>query len=252
MIKRKLVNAFALGLCLAALSTGTAFAMEASSSVPMGVEDLSDELRALYAKQAEIDTLLFKDHAKELEEKDIFINYTSVNNDMIEIGISEFSEDKADFIYEIVGKDQVKVVAFDESIIYASGIAEPAVGGGTDEVVDPALYDKAEIYTTTVDPGTAVSDGETTPEDKVYKDSDVQIQIESVGDVEEDDGIVYTTADGAEATGVGTVAVTDDLKRGEEDASTGVSAPVIVLAIAGGAALVGGGILISNKKKNMK
>lgn len=258
MIKTRLVKAFALGLCLSALSTGTAFAMEVSSPSSVGSEELSEELKVLYSKQAEIDTLLFKDHAKELEEKGIFVNYTGVNVDVIEIGISEYSDDKANFIYEIVGKDQVKVVAFDESIIYASGVAEPAVGDGTDEVVDPAVYDKGELYTTTVDPDTAVSDEDGTTEEKVYKDTDVQIQIESTEDVPEEDVIDYTTTDaeGAEVTDVKTVATTsdavDDVKRDAEEGTNGMSAPMIVLAIAGGAALVGGSIMVANKKKNAK
>lgn len=261
MIKSKLIKAFALGLCMSALATGTAFAMEVSTPPSKGTEELSEELKVLYAKQAEIDRLLFTEYSKQLEEKKIFINYTGVVNDYIEIGVEDYSDDKANFIYEIVGKDQVKVVEFDSSILYATGVAEPVIadGGGSSDVVDPELYDKGEIYTTTVAPDTAVSsDEDVAVEDKVYKETDVQIQIESTDEVAnaEDDVIFYTTADdaGVETTDVKTVAATDvdAVKRGADEKSSGVSAPMMVLAIAGGAAIVGGSIIVSNKKKKAK
>lgn len=271
MIKSKLVKAFMLGLCMSAItSAGSAYAMAVSSPASAGTEEISDELKALYSKQAEIDQILFGDYARQLEEKKIMVNYTGVVEDYIEIGISTYSDENANYIYELVGKDDVKVVAFDESIIYATTVVDPVpatddgtvTDGGSTGASDPASTDvipnKEEIYSTTVAPD-AADDG------KVYKDGDVEIQIESVEDAvvaddaaaaAEDNVLYTTTADGLnpEAADVQTLSgeeAQDAVKRGGDEASEGVSAPIVVLAIAGGAALVGGSIIVS-KKKNTK
>ncbi len=261
MIKSKLVKAFMLGLCLSAFSTGVAFAQmetrtEDTSSAVVG-EVIPEELEVLYAKQAEIDRYLFTDHAKEIEEKGIFINYTGVNVDVIEIGISPFTDENANYLYDIFGKDGIKVVEFDESVIYMTS------GPVDDTVTSEVLPDKAELYETVVDPNTSVDDGsapDAIGEDKVYKggEEEVQIQIESTDEVLEDsdDVIFYTTTDaGTEGTDIQVVSaaeVSDAVKRGGDEDTNPVSTPMIVLIIAAGAAVIGGAVVVSNKKKVTK
>ncbi len=246
MMKSKLMKAALLGICLSAFSVGVAFAQQkvdtGAGTTAFEGEAVSPELQALYDKQAEIDRYLFTEHAKELEEKGIFVNYTGVNKDVIEIGISPYSDENADYLYDIFGKDVIKVVEFDQSVIFQSGVA-----------VDPAVP--------------AAEPGSTAP-DTPSKDTDVQIISEPIDpaeyseddqifytmDVEEDDQIFYTTDAEAEiARDVKTVSAAETAGTGDnvsDEASEGLQTPFIILIIAAGAAVIGGIILVSAKKKN--
>lgn len=251
MIKSKLMKAFMLGLCLSALTTGAAFAQARVGVTSSSTSEVQSEVDALYAKQKDIDQYLFEDHAKEIEDMGFMVNYTGVVGDVIEIGISPFSDENADYLYAAFGKDSVKVVEFDQSIIYASGAADT----GTDDVVVDGETAKEDMQETLEDAGTldATGDG------KVYKGSDdeVNIQIESTeGNTEVDPELVYeTTSADVENENIKTVSAADDtdaVKRGSEEDGAGASAPMMILAIAGGAALIGGAVVVSSKKKGTK
>lgn len=247
MIKAKLIKSLMLGLSMSALTTGVAFAQMPVNTLPAPVgAEQSAELDALYAKQSEIDQYLFVDHVKEIEEKGIFINYTGVVGDLIEIGISPYSEENANYLYEIFGKDTIQVVEFDQSIIYATTVVD-----------EPAAVDKEDMNTTDSSPNSTAGDT-VTPEDKVYKDGDVQIQIESIEEDVVEDAILYTTGDnsGQEARNVKTVSAAEgkdmNVVKNNEEGNDGISASTMILAIAGGAALVGGAVILSGKKKTVK
>jgi hypothetical protein len=250
MIKSKLLKALMLGLCMSALTTGAAFAQAVAGTTPAdrGEVQVDD---ALYEKQKDIDQYVFIDHVKEIEDMGFMINTTGVVDDMVEIGISPYTEENADYLYGIFGKDSVKVVEFDLSVIYASGVADPAVTeDGTTTSDEPSVKEEMQAN----DVAGSSDDG------KVYKGGDVEIQIESTDVVAPDAGtevdpeVIYqtTSADDADIKTVSTAEGIDELKRGTEEDESGVATPIIVLAIAGGAALVGGAIILSNKKKVSK
>lgn len=270
MIKHGLMKVLVLGLCMSAFTGGVAFAQstEASSPAYYG-EDLSDELKALIQKQAEMDRKIFGEYAEELEAQEIYVNYTGITDTYVEIGISPYSDEKADYLYQLFGKD-IQVVEADQSMLYATtGIAEP-VASDIVEDTDIETAPDIEAYDTTasdpIAPDTPVDSGaglDTPEENKVYKDGDVKIQIESipedlVEDVPEsdEDQIYYTTADTVEdGKEVQLVSAADDSAVAESRVSKdkdGVSAPLVILAIAGGAAAIGGAVIATNKKKTAK
>jgi hypothetical protein len=234
MIKKKLLKTVMLGLCMATITTGSAYATLAEDTTPSATEEVSDQTKALYAKQGEIDKLLFETNAQEIEKLGFMVNYTGVVEDDIEIGISPYNEDNANYIYELVGKDGVKVIEFDQSVLYASGAAPDAT---TDEVVTDAevIMDKED---TAVD-----ADKAGNSDDALTDDEKVQIQIESI-DANDEEKVYKTTYADAEENR--TIAAT------EEKAKDDVSTPIIVLSIVGGAALLGGAVLLTNKKKASK
>ncbi len=219
-MKSKYIKGIILGLCISAFSTSVAFAQVASSEVaPINATVQSEGTKELMEKQRQIDQYLFEDHAKDLEAKEIFVNYTSVVDDYVEIGISPYNDENANYLYEALGKDNIKVVEFDQSIIYASG---PAV------------------------------------EDKMYKDGDVQIQIESVDDqtVTDEENLYYTTGveDNQAVTDVKTVSNPESADLGgqnTEKSSNTAYIAFIVVAVAGIGGL-GTIIIRSNAKKSMK
>ena len=237
MIKKHLMKAVLLGLFISTLYTGSAYAMAVSSPSSVGTEEVTPELQALYDKQAEIDAILFKTHASDLEAKDIFVNYTGVTGDYIEIGIATYSDEKADFIYELVGKDQVKVVEFDDSIMYASGLptvegsGEDGSTGAADPLVDPIPYGDG-IANSGIAPDETTSDGN---EEKVYKGG-------------EEDGIMTVTSDNS-VTNESDVVKTTSADSKDTDA---MSTPMIILIVAGAAVVIGGAVTVANKNKNKK
>jgi len=252
MRKSNLVKGFMLGLCMSVLTSGVAFAQMSGETIPaVSDEAQTDEMKELYALQKDIDQYLLVDHVKEIEDKGFMINYTSPMDSYVEIGISPFSDENANYLYELFGKDKVKVVEFDQSVIYASGIADPGVVG--DAVVDDQTS-KEDIYTTmetTVEPALNADGTLVTPEDKVYKGDTGEAVVE-----EANPEIIYYATDavaGQDDKEVQLVSTTlDDVKSGAEEDAKGVSTTGIVIAIACGAALVGGAIVISNKKKAVK
>ncbi len=237
MIKKHLMKAVLLGLFISTLYTGSAYAMAVSSPSSVGTEEVTPELQALYDKQAEIDAILFKTNASDLEAKDIFVNYTGVTGDYIEIGIATYSDEKADFIYELVGKDQVKVVEFDDSIMYASGLptvegsGEDGSTGAADPLVDPIPYGDG-IANSGIAPDEATSDGN---EEKVYKGV-------------EEDGIMTITSDNS-VTNESDVVKTTSADSKDADA---MSTPMMILIVAGAAVVIGGAVTVANKNKNKK
>jgi hypothetical protein len=227
MIKKNLLKTAMLGLCIATLYSGSAYATLAEP-VSAGTEEVSEETKALYAVQAEIDKVLFENNAKEIERLGFMVNYTGVVEDYIEIGISPYNEDNANYIYELVGKDGIKVVEFDQSILYATGVAPDAAADEVDpEIAVDEVVTDAEVI---MDNGDIAEDADlaTTSGQAEADDKEVQIQIESIAGEEK----VYKTAYAEE-----------DLADKE-----GVSTPIIALAVAGGAALIGGAVLLSKKK----
>jgi hypothetical protein len=236
MIKKNLLKTVMLGLCMATLTTGSAYATLAEDTTPSASEEVSDQTNALYAKQGEIDKLLFEANAKEIERLGFMVNYTSMVEDYIEIGISPYNDDNANYIYELVGKDGVKVIEFDQSVLYASGAAPDTAAG---EVVTDAevIMDKED---TSADPDQVV-----TSDDAGVDDKEVQIQIESTTAEAYGEEKVYKNTS-AEVDDVRTIAATDANEKDD------VSTPIIVLSIVGGAALLGGAVLLTSKKKSSK
>lgn len=220
-MKSKYIKGIMLGLCISAFSTSVAFAQVATSDDVLAISEVvqSEGAKELMEKQRQIDQYLFEDHAKELEAKDIFVNYTGIVDDYIEIGISPYNDENADYLYNALGNEDIKVVEFDQSIIYASG---------------PAI------------------------EDKMYKDGDVQIQIESVDDQTspEEEQLYYTTGveENEAVTEVKTVSKpesTDLISQNTEKTSNTANYAYILVAVA---AIGGLGTIIirSNIKKSTK
>lgn len=257
MIRTKLMKAFALGLCMSTLYTGVAFAQSGAGFSPSFGGQVEAQDHALFEKQREMDQYLFVDHVKEIEKKGFKVIYTGVADSYVEVGITPYSDENADYLYEIFGKDNVKVVATEEAVIYAA----------TDEA---AASDKDEPVSATVvmAPDAPVSDKEAAAEKKMADNGEeFSIQIESVeeGNLENPEVIFQTTVaedareDAAEAqddTEVQLVSATDAnaqvVSAKDENKSEGLSAPMTILLIAGGAAVIGGAVVASNKKKTEK
>lgn len=109
MIRKKLFKILALSLSLSVASMGLAFAETNSLDTPVSIKVMAVD-EALYEKQAEIDKMLFESNAKELEDKGIIITHTGAIADYIEVGITPYTPENADYVTKLIGNDVVKVV----------------------------------------------------------------------------------------------------------------------------------------------
>ncbi|WP_243354581.1 hypothetical protein [Bacillus litorisediminis] len=78
-------------------------------------------------KQTEIDQYLFVDHLDELEEMGIHVTHTSPTDTYVEIGISPYSEEHAEYLTEIFGAEFVKVVEGEQAVTLTTGTSSEAV-----------------------------------------------------------------------------------------------------------------------------
>ncbi|NLO09580.1 MAG: hypothetical protein GX129_06875 [Clostridiales bacterium] len=278
MIKRNLLKAVALGLCMSALfagsmNVGTAYAQSGGSS-PAFEGTLSSEDSRLFEKQREMDQYLFVDHAKELEAMGLKVIYTGVADNYVEVGITPYNEEYAAFLYDKFGDELVKVVDTEEVFLY-DALDEP-----TD--VMPAAPDN--VASPIMDMGdTPVSDGGTDDEALIKEreqlmadeEEELTIQITSIdGDEPSEDmdpeviwqtGIVedLPEADSAEenaedSTDIRLVSAEDDKvtissTAGDvENENKGLPTASIIAIVAAGILIIGGTAYTSVKKRAVK
>ncbi|MBM7685787.1 MAG: hypothetical protein PWP07_1690 [Epulopiscium sp.] len=78
-------------------------------------------------KQKEIDQYLFGDYMKDIEEKGFTVSHTVPTEEYVEIGITPYTEENAQYLYSIFGKEQVKVVEGELAELYDSNAADSTV-----------------------------------------------------------------------------------------------------------------------------
>lgn len=259
MIRSGLLKAAMLGLCLSAFPAGIASAGRLAVPAELAQEReeaLTKDQEALYSRQEEIDRYLFAEHAGEIKEKGFSIYSTVVAGDVIEIGIVPFTKENADYLYNIFGNDMIKVVEGDISIIYASGFAGSDTATAEPEMIEGAGNDGSTGAA--IDPIAPDLDEAISPEDAVVYDGEMTIQIESFdGDTDTaEDGVVKDASASASSTDDSNVEVRttaaenyEILTVNTEDASDQASTPMLVLAIAGGAVILGGAAIAYSRKK---
>ena len=111
MFKTKGMVSILLGLCLILIFASQTAANEGD----------------ILQKQREIDQYLFEDNIVELEERGIFVSHTRPFEDTIEIGISPYTKDHADYLYNELGKENITVVNGENAEIFTTNQTESAV-----------------------------------------------------------------------------------------------------------------------------
>lgn len=267
MIRRNLIKAFALGLCMAALWTGSAYAQTGGGSSPAFVGTANTQDMALFEKQKELDQYLFADHVKEIEKMGFTVAYTGVADNYVEIGITPYSEENAEKLYDIFGRELVKVVEFEEAILYT--VPEEAPDYMADADAGSAGSPLTDMGDTPVSSG--AEDEILLREEEVRSNAgeeEFSIQIEAYDGAEPDKEImkngerINETAaveDAANEAGkdLKLTAVRDDsIKTGSagdnESVMKNLSIPGIISAFAGAVLVLGGTAFAMRKKKISK
>lgn len=272
MIKKNLVKTVMLGMCLSLFSAGAALAETADGSqimkisTPFIAEEPEGDLEIL---QKEIDDYVFLENYKELEDRGFMTTSTGITDNYVEISIAPYSEENADFLYELFGRDSVKVVEGVEAVLYTNGEAAPfdsdtaskaEEGTMTTQVIDEALIEKLEavskilleekadqlkdegisiLYISPMESSLEVGILPFTPEtadfvSELIGDDSVRIVEDMQPELVSEEEAIYTI------TGLDT----------EADIKTNNILPVVIAGIAGAAGLLGAAVYAANKKKN--
>ena len=155
MIRNKALHAMIIGTCIFVGSMTGVYADTTAPDTPVSIQVqqantgnqlISDDI--LTNKQKEIDQYVFEKHAKEFADKGITVTNTGVAVDgYVEVGITPFTEENAKYIYDIFGKNLVKVVEGVQATTLGSGDTMPEMtfqitGGPADSTVVSAPAEK--------------------------------------------------------------------------------------------------------------
>jgi len=127
MIKNKAIHAMIIGTCIFASSMAGVYADTSAADAPVSIQiEQVNPSNPLMQKQSEVDQYIFEKHAKDFADKGITVTNTGVMGDYVEIGITPYNEKNAAYLYDIFGKDQVKVVEGMQAVLYNDNSANNA------------------------------------------------------------------------------------------------------------------------------
>lgn len=262
MIRRNLLKAFALGLCISSLWAGTAYAQSGGGSSAAFSGTVNAEDPALYEKQRELDQILFIDHVEEIENSGFKIIYTGVADKYVEVGIAPYSDENAKILYELTGNDLVKVVNAEVAVVYAVPEDAPDYNADADiRITSSPMVDIGMDTPVSANASDEILMQEEKAEDMAVEE-ELKIQIESFDGIEEDavineadeeTGVPVAAEDMAKRTDI-VLTARDDVKtvsvKDDENEMKNLSVPGMVSVIAGGIAVLGGAAVAIKKKKS--
>ncbi|SHN63861.1 hypothetical protein [Desulfitobacterium chlororespirans] len=158
MFKFKIATTLVLGMCLTLAASGsvqanedraveqapdtrpalTSMTVEPNDPVVSPAEPGQGVDPALQELNKVIYQFVFEEHRGEFGDKGFAVTHTGLMSDHVEIGIQPYSEEHAQYLYGLFGKEKVKVVEGE----FASPLA--AAAGGAEPAVDPLAVSGAE------------------------------------------------------------------------------------------------------------
>lgn len=150
-VKKIWMKAFLIGSCFTFVTTNGALAntegeliqtMEEGNSV-QGFPGYESE--ALMTKHQEIDQYVFGQKNGDFSDIGFKVTHTGPINDVIEIGIHPYEEKNAEHLYELFGKENVKVVEGTEATTLEHSVTSmdtPVSSTSTNTVVDIAASEE--------------------------------------------------------------------------------------------------------------
>lgn len=276
MRKIQLIKTVMLGLCLSTLYTGVTYASTIDNkAAEVTIKDIAPGTD-LSKLQSDIDQYVFTDHTADIEKQGFQVTQTVVTNGYVEIGITPFSDENANYLYDLFGKDNVKVVKSDEVKVFKTTEAVAPNTPASSEASDNSLVKRQdEVNKVLFEDKSSdleskgISIMHTTPvEDYIevgilpYNDENVKYIYSLTGEdkvkvVEGKEPELMATSgiatDGemtaTEEGNVKTVSVTDTTAGNKEKESENI---LPIAGVAAVAVIIGGAVVISQKKKIAK
>ena len=180
-MSNRFAKSLAMGICLTLLFAGVAYAGQtepASGSGTSGYAGKNTENpKEVLEKQSEIDQYVFETNADDIAAKGFKVTHTGPFETYVEIGITPYREDNAEYLYGIFGRELVKVVEGQQAVILnaspddaeapdlaaTSGLAETGEDGET--------IQDAELYTTSGEGNSQDDDLQTVNTEEEEKES---------------------------------------------------------------------------------
>lgn len=276
MRKIQLIKTVMLGLCLSTLYTGVTYASTIDNkAAEVTIKDIAPGTD-LSKLQSDIDQYVFTDHTADIEKQGFQVTQTVVTNGYVEIGITPFSDENANYLYDLFGKDNVKVVKSDEVKVFKTTEAVAPDTPASSEAADNSLVKRQdEVNKVLFEDKSSdleskgISIMHTTPvEDYIevgilpYNDENVKYIYSLTGEdkvkvVEGKEPELMATSgiatDGemtaTEEGNVKTVSATDTTAGNKEKESENI---LPIAGVAAVAVIIGGAVVISQKKKIAK
>lgn len=125
MFISKLLKGIMIGACISLLSTGAALAATTEESLALKANDAVAE-DDLLEKQKEVDQSELIENIYKIKEMGFEVVYTSPLDTYVEVGITPYKEEFANYLYEEFGKDEIKVVQGEKAMLFTTVVAEDA------------------------------------------------------------------------------------------------------------------------------
>ncbi|TYQ18321.1 UNVERIFIED_CONTAM: protease stability complex PrcB-like protein [Acetivibrio alkalicellulosi] len=111
MIKSNLKKIAAIGMCCSLVASGSVWAMLSDTPRDDRLRNvLIDTDNPILKNQMEIDQFLFVTNVEDIENAGFTVTHTSPQENYVEIGILPYNEVNSEYLYNIFGKDKIKVV----------------------------------------------------------------------------------------------------------------------------------------------
>jgi hypothetical protein len=97
-------------------------------------------------KQQEIDKYIFEEHSAELAEKGITVTHTGPLENAVEIGITPYNEENANYFYEIFGTKHVQVVEGVQITTLANGSSTNEISSIVEKASNETSRNNSNLY----------------------------------------------------------------------------------------------------------
>lgn len=229
MMNIKFLKVAMLGMCLSFIPLNVAMASPANNFVLQVVDEQS------LIKQGEVDKFLFEDHKEEIAQKGITITHTVPLKGYVEIGITPYSEDNANYLLELLGTEMIQIVDADAAVLYDGDDTMMSITAITEE--DIPVEDDMMSITVVDEDAPDVSD----QEDMVAITSENKT-------TEADDTLLVDEGSEKKELTLEELAATSGLA--EEGVESKESNTPIVIAGIAGVAIILAGVVVFHSKKN--
>lgn len=250
MRKMNLLKVAMLAMSITLLYGGTAKAAETETAkapdtavsseilYTTSVSTDNPKVKEMMQKQLEVDKIVFEDKQKELEEKGITVTYTAPLETAVEVAIIPFNADNENYVYELLGKDNISVVeGVAPELIYASGAAtgeEPVYKGEEAQEPQEPIENLVDDGIMTIQGGT-----ETATDDQTTGTGEETNEVE----------LTSATVDSSKAAESG---VTKAVPYGAEINTAAQRSPVVIGAVVTFILLLSGIVYFVQRKKETK
>lgn len=150
MKKIKILRAFMFGIVITLLSSNVSLAeVNQDNKTVDKIIEIAVVDEDLAKKQEEIDQIVFDKNSSEIEEKGFTVVSTGMVNKFVEVRIEPYNEENAEYLYNILGRDMVKVVDGEKATLTDSDADSPdaqfSITSSEEVDHDDELYNDNEV-----------------------------------------------------------------------------------------------------------